>query len=152
VGSRVHTEFNWDNTPAAQRRFAIQSALYKQLGERFSVELRTLGWINCDRFLNDNRPKVLFAVDLKDTAANYHTLIAFENIKSVMEGIVAGNKVVFANIPAGETVKIISVGIQDGKPVSASETVQVSSQPFSNLRFESTTPSEFKQEIALLDK
>jgi hypothetical protein len=154
AGQRRRTEFLTDipNTPAMQRRMAIQTALYTQLTDRFSVELRTLGWINCDRFYNDNRPKVSFAVDLKDTAANYHTLLAFENIKSLMEGMVNGTTVIFPNIPVGETVKVISVGIQDGKPVAATETVQVSSKPFSSLRFESTTPSEFKEEVATLDK
>jgi hypothetical protein len=121
------------------------------LADRFSVDIRTLGWINCDRF-NNSVPKIDYYVDLKDTAANYYTLLVFTNRRSMMSGYTNGNKVVFSNIPEGEPAKVISVGIQNGKTVAAMESVQLSKTPLTNLKFEDTSPAAFKEEMKGFDK
>jgi len=121
------------------------------LASRFSVDVNTLGWINCDRFYNDGRPKVPLYVDLKDTAANYYTLLVFDRIKSMMTGSVAGNRVLFQNIPEGETARVISVGIKKGKPVVAMENVKINRTTLTGLKFEETTPAAFKEQAAAMD-
>lgn len=118
----------------------------------YSVEISSLGWVNCDRFYNDSRPKIQYFVNLKDTASNYYTLLVFDKIKSMMTGIISGDKVVFLNVPEGEIAKVISVGIKNGKPVSAMETVQLSRTTLTGLKFEETTPSQFKEQAASMDK
>lgn len=123
-----------------------------QIASRYSVDIRTLGWINCDRFYQDGRPKIPFIIDLADTASNYYTMLIFDEVKSMMTGAVSGNKVLFNDIPEGIKAKIICVGIQDGKTVAASDNVQVSRQPFKDLKFEETTPDAFKKEAGVLDK
>lgn len=122
------------------------------LAKKYSVDVRNLGWINCDRFMNDGRPKVDFYVDLSDTATNYYTLLVFDNIRSMMTGQVNGNRVVFRNVPSGAKAKVISLTIKDGKPSSAMETVVLSKSTLSGLKFEETTPAEFKEQAAGLDK
>ncbi len=127
---------------------------WNALSKRFSVSINTLGWINCDKFYNDQRPKIEFYVDLKDTAANYYTLLVFDRIKSMMTGSVsrAGNRVVFQNVPEGEPARVISVGIKDGKAVSAMENVQLSRTVLSGLKFEETTPADFKEQAGTMDR
>ena len=122
------------------------------LAERFSVDIRSLGWINCDRFYKDGRPKIEYYVDLKDTAANYYTLLVFDKFRSMMTGHTNGNKIIFANVPEGETAKIISVGIQNGKTVAAMENVQISKNLLTDLKFENTSPAIFKEDVKELDK
>ena len=122
------------------------------LTKRLSVDIRTLGWINCDRFYDDKRPKIEFIVNLGDTASNYYTLLVFDKIKSMMTGYISGNKVAFQNVPEGEAAKIISVSIRDGKPVAAMQSVQLSRKVFEGLKFEETTAAEFKEKAGGLDK
>jgi hypothetical protein len=130
----------------------LQDNFNATLNNRFSVDISSMGWINCDRFYNDTRPKMPLYVDLKDNAEKYYTVLVFDKLKSMMTGSVAGNKVMFSNLPEGETAKVISVGIKDGKPISAMETVQVAKNAITSLKFEETTPAEFKQQAASMDK
>jgi hypothetical protein len=124
-----------------------------KLAERFSVDIRNLGWINCDRFYSDPRPNINYIVQLNDTASKFYTLLVFERIKSMMTGSVAGNKIIFYNVPEGETVKVVSVGVNDnGKPVAAMQSTKISRNMLEGLKFEETTPTEFKEKAGSLDK
>lgn len=127
-------------------------AVLSRLNNLFSVEITSLGWINCDRFYNDARPKVDYIVNIKDTAANYYTMLVFDRLKSSMTGYVSGNSVVFPNLPEGEPVKIISIGIENGKPISAFASAKISKLPCNELRFEETSPEKFRQSASFLDK
>ena len=142
------------NMPRAQAAADTMAspAFMASLEKRFSVEVSALGWINCDRFYNDNREKIPYYVDLGDTAANYYTILVFDRIKSMMTGAVAGNRVLFTNVPKGETARVISVGIKDGKAVAAMEKVALSTTPFTGLQFEETSPASFREQAAMTDK
>ena len=123
-----------------------------RLESKYNFRITTLGWINCDRFYNDSRPKINYYVDLNDTAYNYQTMLVFDNIKSMMPGYTNGNKIVFSNVPEGESAKVISVGIQNGKTVAAMENVLLSKTPLTKLKFEDTSPAAFKEDVKGLDK
>ncbi len=130
---------------------AFSNKNLNDLAKKYSVDIRNLGWINCDQFYNDSRPKIDYYVDLSDTATNYYTLLVFDKIRSMMTGAVNGNKVVFKNVPLGATAKVISVTVKDGKLSSAMEAVTLSRTMLSGLKFEETTPSEFKEQAASMD-
>lgn len=70
----------------------------------------------------------------------------------MMNGYVLGNKVAFTKVPEGESAKIISVSIKDGKPVAAVQAVQLSKKIFEGLKFEETTALDFKEKAGSLDK
>lgn len=124
----------------------------KKIAMKYSVNINTLGWVNCDRFYGDNRPKTEFVVNLNDDASDYYTFLVFERIKSMMSGSVAGNKVVFSNIPKDEPARLISVGVKNGKTVSAMQPVKISAAILTGLQFEETTPETFKEKAGELDK
>ena len=69
-----------------------------------------------------------------------------------MQGSVRGNKIVFKNVPEGETARVISIGMSGGKPVVAVQSVQLSRSVLEGLKFEETTPAEFKEKAGTLDK
>lgn len=145
-------QINYEFGPPTRSFNTLTTLAKSQMASRYSVDIRTLGWINCDRFLQDRRPKIQFIIDLQDTASNYYTMLIFDEVKSIMNGAVSGNKVLFNNIPEGIKAKIICVGIKDGKGVTASEDIVASATPFKELKFEETTPAEFKKEVGMLDK
>lgn len=131
---------------------SLTNTQLKKLSEKYSVNIQSLGWINCDRFYNDNRTKIEYVVNLNDNASNYYTVLIFDRIKSIMPGYIAGNKVIFTNVPTGESAKIVSVGIQKEKPVLAVQAVQISQNTFTGLKFEEISPLAFKEEVKGFDK
>ncbi len=122
------------------------------LVNRYSIDIRTLGWVNCDRFYKDNRPKIDYIVQLNEPAADFCTLLVFENMKSMMSGRIEGKKIIFRDVPEGEPVKVFSIGVADGKPVAAVQDVRLSRKPLSDLKFEQTTPADIREKAAGLDK
>ena len=119
------------------------------LEKRFSVNINSLGWINCDRFYNDPREKITFAVELDDSASNFITMLVFDKIRSVMWGSVAASQVQFVNVPLGEPVMVISVGINNkGESVMAMKETRISKKLFSGLEFESATAADIKSSLA----
>ena len=147
--TNIRTRTTYSKGYYAERTFT--GINMNSLAKRFSVDIRTLGWINCDRFYNNNSPRIEYYVDLKDTASNYYTLLVFDKMRSMIQGTALGNKVVFQGMPEGESAKVISIGIQNGKTVAAIETVKLSSTILTGLKFEETNPPVFRQQAASLD-
>ncbi len=122
------------------------------IGEKYSIGINKLGWINCDRFYNYAGRKSNVTVNLKDSAYAYITYMVFEKYKSIMQGYENGNMVMFPNIPMGEPVKIISIRIKDGKTFAAIKSTITSTNIISDLPFEQTSSTEFKESLKTLDK
>jgi len=71
----------------------------------------------------------------------------------MMNGSVAGNKIIFYNVPEGESVKVVSVGVNDnGKPIAAMQSTKISRIILEGLKFEETTASDFKEKAGTLDE
>jgi hypothetical protein len=130
----------------------LSNSNLNNLAKRYSVDIRELGWINCDRFFRDNSPRIDYIVNLSDTAKNYFTLLVFDDLKSMINGTVSGNRVLFSGMPLGKKARLISVGIRDGKPISVMEPVTISRQVLEGLKFEETSAPAFKEEVSTLDR
>jgi hypothetical protein len=129
------------------RYTAFDEGLNK-LQKKYSIDIGNLGWINCDRFYNDRREKIDYYVNLQDSAVNYYTMIVFNKLRSMMAGYVTGSKVYFTNVPMGEPVKIISIGIdKKGETVMAMKETKISKDMFTGLQFESTSASAIKSTL-----
>lgn len=132
---------------------SISQKIGGDLDYRYSIKLSELGWINCDRFYADSRKKINYTVDLGDTPANYYTTIVFDRINSMMPGNIDGERVVFSNIPLGEPVKIISIGInQKGETVYSVTNTTTSNQEFKGLQFQTTSALDLKTALSKYDK
>ena len=138
--------------PISRFDTAFSKQNLNNLANKFSVDIRTLGWVNCDEFLRDTRPKVDYVVKLSEPATDYYTVLVFDRIKSMMNGFTRGDQVTFSNLPLGEPVTIISVGVKEGKPVAAMHKTLLSKTIFDGLQFEETTPAEFKEKTGTMDK
>ena len=130
----------------------LSNANLNSLAKRFSVDIRELGWINCDRFYRESGPRIDYIVNLGDSASNYYTLLVFDNIKSMINGTITGNKVRFNQMPLGLKARLISVGIRDGKPVAAMQPVTIDKLVLEGLKFEETSAPAFKEQVATLDR
>lgn len=143
-----------DSSQLRYEEFALQSVqILDDIDSRYGVKIAEMDWINCDRFYTNNRKKVNFKVDLGDAATNYYTMLVFDKIKSMMTGVIDGNQVAFQNIPVGEPVKIISIGInQKGETVYSVTHTTTSEQELKAVQFETTTAPDLKASLSKLDK
>lgn len=122
------------------------------LTNRYSVDIRTLGWINCDRFYRNNGPRTDYILNLPDTATNYFTILVFDKMKSMMQGYASGNRVIFPGLPKGIAAKVMCVGIRDGQPVAAVTRVPAEQFTIEQLQFEAITPASFRDQAAMINK
>lgn len=149
--AKVITGSRADSLPGKEEVFEFGN-VSAELEKRYSVDINSLGWINCDRFYNDRREKISYYVDLQDTAINYFTMMVFSKIRSMMTGYVIGNKVQFDNVPVGESVKIISIGVdRKGETVMAMQEIKISKKGLTGMPFESAAAPEIRSSLNKID-
>ncbi len=123
----------------------------QKLSNKFSVDINSLGWMNCDKFYNI-RNSINYYVDLNDNGENYCAMLVFAKRKGMIMGQIINQRIVFYGVPEGEEAIVVCMGIQNGEAVSAMQSVNLSKTPLSNLKFEETSPEEFKKQAASIDK
>jgi hypothetical protein len=126
--------------------------ILSMVGEKYSIGINKLGWINCDRFYNYKGKKSSINVDLKDSAHLFVTYMVFEKLKIIVKAYENGNMALFSNIPMGEPVKIISIGVKDNKTVTAIKSIITTNEEIQNLSFKSSTTLDFTESLKILDK
>jgi hypothetical protein len=125
--------------------------VFEKLKDKYYIDINSLGWINCDHFLNRTK-LVEYAVNLNDSAANYYTMLVFTNVKSMMSGYLSGNKVTFENVPEGEPVKIVSIGIdKNGQPIMAIKETIIHKEEETGLQFEQVAAGNIKSSLSKMD-
>lgn len=123
------------------------------LNNRYGININRLGWINCDRFGNYEGEKADYVVQLGDEAANYHTLLVFNKLNSLMNGYISGNTSVFTNVPVGMEVTVVSVGInKKGQPVYAMQKAVTDKTGLSGISFQPTEAAALPNALSKLDR
>jgi hypothetical protein len=127
--------------------------LFKQVLNKYSVSLSGTGWINCDRFYNYPGKRIDFAVDLGDSAYNYYCVLLFDNIRSLMNGYLSGNHMIFPNIPGNLPATIIVIGInKKGETVYSVTHTTTSEQELRGLQFQATSVPDLRAALSKYDK
>jgi hypothetical protein len=118
----------------------------------YEFQMSRLGFMNCDRFQNDNSPKVEFTLRMAEgeNADNIFAVLAFDRYRSVMPGFAGKNKLLFRQVPENARVHIICVAVKNGKVVSCIKALQAGTEEVTGLQFEETTPESFKKQMASL--
>lgn len=81
----------------------------------YVFQVKHLGYINCDRFYNDRRPRVEMLV--KSGLETQRVKLVLEEINSMINAEMDGNIISFRNLPKGMKAKLVILGIKDGKAV-----------------------------------
>lgn len=109
-----------------------------------------LGWINCDRFYNNPKPRTEFYVD----CGNYTELdinLVFHSFKAVINNFASKPTAKFQNIPDDEAVTIVVVKkINNDTFISLTES-NTNLKSINNLAFEKVTMDKLKQKLELLN-
>ena len=109
-----------------------------------------LGWINCDRFYNSQKPRTDFYVD----CGNYTELdikLVFHSFKAVLDNFASKPTSKFQNIPNDEAVTIVVVKkINNDTFISLTES-NTNLKSINNLAFEKVTMDKLKQKLEQLN-
>ncbi len=113
----------------------------------YVITLANLGWINCDRFLDSNVPKVNYAVaGLPSTSAQ--VLLVFTETNSVMVGNWHGGQCKFGGVPLGARATIVAFKEHKTGALLATKPVQLTTDPERDLTFRPVTVAGLRQAIA----
>ena len=83
-------------------------------------------------------------------ASLFHSQLVFTRYQSLVQGSYHDNKLSYGKIPKGEPVKLVCLGVKDGKVVSSIESLTASEGEI-NPHLEETTPEQFKQKLKALN-
>jgi len=106
-----------------------------------------LGWINCDRFLYDESVLVDFSVQNK-SAQNGSVNLIFDDINSVVKGVVQGDVVTFYGVPADKEVRLVALDQIDNKPLMCVKSSNTSSKTTVLTSYKPFTIKELEYEFA----
>ena len=118
---------------------------------RYLFSSSKLGWINCDRFYEDDRPKVNYFVDIKKSK-HIDIKVVFNNINSILTGSIKNNKYCFDNVPEGQKVTLVALKYDNDQYYLAIKQTQIESNGESELTFEPVTIDRLKTEMQKLNR
>lgn len=116
-----------------------------------AVELMNFGWINCDRFYEDPKPKTDIQLTVNnDSLQGARFFAIFKDIKSVItEYYWKGQKedVVFKDIPIGKVLTIIALSAKDDTPFIFEKTINTETDRQVQVNFEVTTQTKIQEKM-----
>jgi TonB family protein len=117
---------------------------------RYLFSTSQLGWINCDRFYKDARPKIEYFVQTSETEETFIKVI-FHSVKSIMSGYPSSERYSFANVPLGEKVTIVAFRPKNAKVLLAVKETTTKRTGETDLTFEPVTMTRLKMEMEKLN-
>ena len=109
-----------------------------------------LGWLNCDRFVDDPSPKVNMTLKLKNPE-DLMIKMVYKDFKSVIPPRYDDNVHYFENIPENKEITLLIIRSKKNK-VEMSITEQITQEgEIKNIKFKDYTMSELKKELEKLN-
>ncbi|MBC8046778.1 MAG: hypothetical protein H7Y00_08285 [Fimbriimonadaceae bacterium] len=105
-----------------------------------------LGWINCDRFINTDEPRVDLFVQLDNTTDMKINLL-FNDIRGFITGVKCDNGYVFKNIPANEAATIVALKIEGTEMKLAIHSCITGDIDITDLEFETADNTTIKERL-----
>jgi hypothetical protein len=128
------------------------SAETEDMTNKLVLSSKRLGWINCDKFFNDNSPKIDLIVKYSGSFVP-NIVIVFEDINSVLPySFREDDKLIFKNIPSGKSVVIIGLykSNTNEKTLFAQKKTKIKDGLIETITFEELSPNEIEQKLDAL--
>ena len=117
--------------------------------DKYVFAASELGWINCDRFYNNNSPKIDFVLETENPQ-NTTAYLKFKSINALMLGYLQNGKLVFKNIPKGEQVSVITIQSYEKTPSMSVLNSTTSSTPLPVNNYKPFTVSQLNEQLKTL--
>lgn len=137
------------STLTAKEKEEIQKEI--QLHQKIydAINLKSFGWINCDRFMEvHDKTDILVTFDPSVDIPFANLYLVFKDINSVMQSYYNKQyshlKGSFQNIPIGYKVRLVAYTIKDRQILTYSQDITVKSKDNITIKLKPTSESEFK--------
>ena len=155
-GDTTNSNINWQLPVSAKEEMRSldweSDATYsenKKALNKYIFNSTKMGWINCDRFV-DNVATTDLIVNTNDTLEATFCLV-FKDINSVMNASIRDGGIKFRNVPIGQTVNLIAFKKKDKEIFYASKTLTIEENQSVSITMEKFTDEDFKSRIKQLD-
>lgn len=109
-----------------------------------------LGWLNCDRFVDDPAPKVDMSLDLENPE-NVMVKLVYKEYKSVVPAQVVDKTHLFKQIPSAKKVTLVLIRNKEDKVEMSISNFKTKSGAITNYEFRDYTMKELKKELSKLN-
>lgn len=118
--------------------------------DNYVFAVTKLGWINCDRFLDiPDDQKTDFIVNSTEKSEQKIRLI-FENNRgerTIMNGETKKGETIFKNVPIGQQITVLGIGLKNGTPTLAKSKTRISKSTFTLSNFKEVDIIELESEL-----
>lgn len=111
-----------------------------------------LGWINCDRFIDDINRKTDLSFNLGNSVEKGDVKIIFNDINSIMTSTYENNKYTFANVPVGYDITIVAIKFENNQYYLSIKKTKTKEIQDTILDFKPVNMQSIKREIEKLNK
>lgn len=114
-----------------------------------AINLKSFGWINCDKFQSiTEKADLIVNIDPKDNISYASVFLIFKDINSIMQYYYLKDKQdfenSFRNIPIGYRVKLVAYSIKGEQILTYSENILIKENGNLTIKLKPTTVDEFK--------
>ena len=119
--------------------------------QNYFYRVNTLGWINCDRFLDiPEEERLALAINDPDDSEE-KVFVVFKDINSMLRVRKQEQQYLTNAIPASSMVTIIGLKVEDGKALMAMQEVRADSQTAFDLDFQPTSLRNIRKQLEQLN-
>ncbi len=119
--------------------------------DRYLMASSKLGWVNCDRFNDKNKPRTELFVQM-DSTYDATVRIVFTDYKSVLGGIRYTSGFSFRDVPVGEKITVVAMRTINGKYELAMKDCLLTGLPIKDLKFETVDKETMIYKFNMLEK
>lgn len=132
------------------RQEDVRNNQRQEMMNKYSFSITGLGWYNCDKYNNIPGPRVLFTFKPGE-GFEPNTMVShlvFTRYKSIIKGNYKGDKIEFGRVPQNEPVKVVCIGIKNGKVMACIQELDTDREEIGQLAFKETSPEQFRQRLS----
>ena len=129
---------------AIAKRFKETGKISREGFSRYLVGISRLGWINCDRFWNEDR---LTELTIHNGEKDTKYYMVFKERKSIIRPNARTKQVKFKGIPQDKSVKLIALKVVNEKPYLAVKDHKLGKDDLVSLDFKPATLREIRTEL-----
>jgi hypothetical protein len=119
--------------------------------ENYILRTSKLGWINCDRFIN-NRNRIKYKLKIEEGKGVMRLKMVFKSMNSVLPSRRSGKEFDFKMVPKNEDVILIATKQDEGKLYFDILEAKTEENPNIEFNFKEVTVEELKRELEKLNK
>ena len=118
--------------------------------ERYTLSATSLGWINCDRFINSRKSKIKYNINISN-AEDANVKLIFKSISSILPSRTSNGFYDFGLVPVNEEVILLGIKKKGDKIFLGLKELRIRATSKQDIDFKEVSLSELKKELIKLN-